>query len=96
MSHKLREPQLELTPKKLRKRLRFRRLKDPPHLGIGQFEIEHVEILGEMRPARRFRNGNDVRLLDEPSDRDLCGGFTVSVADLLEDGIVENAAVRQR
>ena len=66
---------------------------DPFHLFVGQLEIEDIEVIGQMLTARRLRDGDDVRLLDHPPERDLGGRLVVSGSDLFEDRITENTAV---
>jgi len=49
--------------------------------GVGEFEVEAIEVGGEVVAAGRFRDGGDVPESGRPPERDLGGALVVALAD---------------
>src|SRR6185437_7002646 len=59
-------------------------------------EVEDLEIGGGVLALRRFGDGGDALLLDEPAQRHLAGGFPVFAADGDQSLIGKDTAARDR
>src|SRR3954453_2807597 len=59
------------------------------HLGVGQLDVEHVDVLRDPLLVRRLRDDGATEL-DVPAQHDLRGGLVVRLRDSGHDRIVKH------
>src|SRR5215213_2013488 len=69
--------------------------RDPLAVGVGELEVEDVEVLDAALVARRLGHGRHLRLLDQPAQRDLAAGLAVLRADLGEVAVARDPPAGQ-
>src|SRR5918995_1997073 len=65
-------------------------------VGVAQREVEDLEVLLPALVARRLRDGRDVRLVEQPAQRDLPGALAVLLADRGQLRVADDLPVRER
>src|SRR5215213_6848797 len=69
---------------------------DARALLVAQPQVEHVEVLDPPLVAGGLRDGADLRLVEQPAQRDLARRLAVRLADLLECRVGGHLAACQR
>src|SRR5919199_5984604 len=77
-----------------RRRSLVGQLKDSPHLFVGEFEVEHVEIALQVIFASCLRDGSNVLLLNQPPQSHLRRALAMSFSDLSQRRIVQDLPPR--